>query len=123
LGVARVEPHLSFGERFMTSHEDKPLVDRARLDTVTAGDDELRAELVALFIEQARRRVAECESAEPGTPALRHAAHALSGSAQNFGAPRLAELARLLELEAPSPTRLTELRIALDATLAQLRDP
>jgi HPt (histidine-containing phosphotransfer) domain-containing protein len=97
-----------------------PLVDRARLDAVTNGDAQIRAELVELFAQQARRRVADCCAAADGSTELLRAAHALRGSAESFGAPRLAQVALSLETAAPPPEWRAALGAALDATLEQL---
>lgn len=96
------------------------LVDYARLNTVTNADPELRAELVELFVQQAERRVLECESAGNDDAQLARAAHALRGLAQSFGAPLLAELALGLEKGERTPEQFSELRATLEATLREL---
>ena len=99
---------------------DTLLVDYARLNTITNADPELRAELVELFIQQAERRVLECENAGSDDTQLARAAHALRGLAQSFGAPRLAELALGLEKGERTPEQFSDLRVALEATLREL---
>jgi HPt (histidine-containing phosphotransfer) domain-containing protein len=96
------------------------LVDRTRLDAVTDGDADSRAELIALFVQHAQRRVAECEAAGDDAAALVRAAHALRGSADSVGAPRLAHAALALEQGARPSDWLPALRSALDETLEEL---
>ncbi len=96
------------------------LVDHARLNAVTNADPELRAELVELFVQQAERRVLECETACSDDIQLGRAAHALRGLAQSFGAPRLAELALGLEQGKRTPAQFSDLRATLEATLREL---
>jgi HPt (histidine-containing phosphotransfer) domain-containing protein len=96
------------------------LVDHARLNAVTNADPELRAELVELFIQQAERRVCECETAGTDDKQLARAAHALRGLSQSFGAPRLAEIAQALEQGSPVPAQFADLRATLEATLNEL---
>lgn len=71
-----------------------PLVDRKRLERVTFGEPEFRAELLEMFFAEADRQMtalAGAISSGSSDIALR-AAHALKGAAANVGAVQMREL-------------------------------
>lgn len=81
--------------------ESAATFDESVLDQLVAldGTGEALAELVGLYARDAgARRAALTSAAQQGdAPAVRQAAHAIKGSAMNFGARRLAELAAEVE--------------------------
>jgi HPt (histidine-containing phosphotransfer) domain-containing protein len=83
-----------------------PVIDAATFAELqdSAGADFV-AELVDTFLEEAPRMLAELRSAAgTGRPeAFRRAAHSLKSNANTFGATRLGELARELELNGVPP--------------------
>jgi HPt (histidine-containing phosphotransfer) domain-containing protein len=105
-----------------------PLVDRKRLERVTFGEPEFRAELLEMFFAEADRQMtalAGAISSGSSDIALR-AAHALKGAAANVGAVQMRELARELEVVVRSGglefamSLLDRLRAAQTATRAAL---
>jgi HPt (histidine-containing phosphotransfer) domain-containing protein len=107
-----------------------PLIDERRLQNVTFGDPVFRAELLAMFFEEATRQMTVLSSAlatGSSDSALR-AAHALKGASANVGAVCMLELSRELEavvrsggLEFTAPL-LDRLFSAQQATRATLRE-
>ncbi len=76
-----------------------PLVDWKRLEKVTFGEPDFRAELLEMFFAEADRQMtalAVAVSSGSSDIALR-AAHALSGAAANVGAVQMRELAGEIE--------------------------
>ena len=65
-----------------------------------AAGEEFVAELVGTFLEEAPGMLAELRSAQAasGADAFRRAAHSLKSNSNTFGATRLGEMARNLEL-------------------------
>ncbi len=98
----------------------------AELQATTGAD--FVVELVDTFAEEAPQMLAEMRSAHAGAAAerFRRAAHSLKSNSSTFGAVRLAEMARMLELgglpgvsEASAP--LDALAAELGSTLAALK--
>lgn len=99
----------SFVEPLEDRDEEKPMadqpennvtpVDMERLDEVTAGDEELRKELIELFIADTEERFVVLESAIAVKDAeeLNRTAHSIKGSSANMGASTLQALALQLE--------------------------
>jgi len=93
--------------------QEEPVFDVAQLDRRTMGDEALRVEILALFVAEAERLLAQVESApDPLVRASR--LHAMQGLARNVGARRLAAVCRNLEHGAASGP-------AGDGDLASLR--
>ena len=108
---------------------DEPTIDRVVFaELQDAAGAEFVAELVGTFLEEAPPMLAELRSAQAtGTAdAFRRAAHSLKSNSNTFGATRLGEMARDLELGgliadlAPLAELETEYR-RVAATLAELR--
>ena len=77
------------------------MIDHATFDELQAqAGAEFVAELVASFEEEAARMLAELREAAAAGAAepFRRAAHSIKSNASTFGATRLAEMARALEL-------------------------
>ena len=95
----------------------------AELQATTGAD--FVVELVDTFVEEAPQMLAEMRSAHADAAAerFRRAAHSLKSNSSTFGAVRLAELARTLELgglpEGAAP--LDEVAAELDSALAALK--
>ncbi|MFT3754407.1 MAG: ATP-binding protein [Pseudoxanthomonas sp.] len=91
-----------------TTTTSLPVLDHAMLDELheIAGDETAR--IVALFLEDAPRLIAELEkastSAEPDLDAMREAAHTLKSSSANVGAMALSAAAKRIELGARAKT-------------------
>ena len=79
-----------------TATSGAPLFDAAHLARYTGGDDALKAELLLLMSEQARRCIALMADA-PDRSSWRAAAHTLKGSARGVGAFALADLCEQVE--------------------------
>lgn len=83
------------------------------------------AELVDTFAEEAPQLLAELRSALAGQSPerFRRAAHSLKSNCSTFGATRLAEMARALELGGlpGDATRVDTLALELDTALAALK--
>lgn len=75
------------------------MIDREALLTITDGNRELLADLVAIFRTEGPRLMREMHQAvDAGDgPRLRRLAHTLVGNARTFGDPELAEVARDVE--------------------------
>ncbi len=96
-----------------TDSEGPPALDRSVLDAATGGDDELAAEILALFAKTLPGILAKIDAAvaQGSLPALKAAAHELKGSSANVGAVALSRWAAELELAAqrgPVPAELLE---------------
>jgi signal transduction histidine kinase/CheY-like chemotaxis protein/HPt (histidine-containing phosphotransfer) domain-containing protein len=78
---------------------DRPTVDEAELRARVAGDEQLLADVIRLFLEDCPARLAAIKSAvdKRDAEAIRTAAHALKGAAGNLSATGLFEAARVLE--------------------------
>jgi HPt (histidine-containing phosphotransfer) domain-containing protein len=90
-----------------------PIVDFDHLGAFTDGDPEMEAELADLFLTTTRRYLSAMQTALEAGQAWSAEAHALKGASGNFGACRVAALARDAEFEPPSPARLEVLRLAI----------
>jgi two-component system, sensor histidine kinase and response regulator len=76
-------------------HAGLLVLDTATLDAVCGGDPAVRADLVAVFLEEATETMAALEALDAGDDrAVELAAHALTGSASALGAQRLAAVTR-----------------------------
>ena len=75
----------------------------AELRRVLAGQEGGLGQIVGVFVQESRRRLAAMHEAlaRGEAEALRLAAHTIRGSAEMIGAGRLADLGRTLELAAP----------------------
>jgi HPt (histidine-containing phosphotransfer) domain-containing protein len=73
-----------------------PVLDRGPLAEICNGDDHVRHQLVAMFLDQACDAVAEvCHALDTDDlMAVRLSAHALTGSSATLGAKRLSALTR-----------------------------
>jgi PAS domain S-box-containing protein len=82
------------------SRKQEPSFDKADLRERVQGNDELMAELVRLFLDDAPHQVKEIHAAMEAnaTARLENAAHSLRGSAASLGAKGLAAAARKLEM-------------------------
>ncbi|MCG3193223.1 MAG: Sensor histidine kinase RcsC [Thermoanaerobaculia bacterium] len=93
------------------------LWDPERLRALSGNDAAFEAELIRLFLDDARGRLAEA-GANATTPALKPLAHAIRGSASNFGAFHLESVAEAVEKRAASgetgPNDLESLRNAFN---------
>lgn len=84
-----------------------PLLDEAQIEALrdALGADELRGMYGDLPASaRASRDQIEKAVCEQDMDAARKAAHVLKGVASSFGAMRLAEVARVIELDLPTPT-------------------
>jgi two-component system, sensor histidine kinase and response regulator len=114
---------------FSPSDERREVVDLAALETTCAGDNEVRAEFVTLFLEHSRGELDALREAVAGADARRAAtiAHSLGGSAATVGGVRLAETcSRLSQPAAWEPgdemvSALEDVERAYAATRARLR--
>ncbi len=103
-----------------------PLLDRATLDELCEGDDEMHRHLVGLFAEQSESGLADIARAiqAEDTDALRRDAHNLKASSGSVGALRMAELCdrlcqtREADLPALAPNLFEELESASRLTNA-----
>jgi CheY-like chemotaxis protein/HPt (histidine-containing phosphotransfer) domain-containing protein len=77
----------------------RPTVDEAELRARVAGDEQLLADVIRLFLEDCPQRLAAIKSAvdQRDADAIRTSAHALKGAAGNLSATGLFEAARVLE--------------------------
>src|SRR5207249_4821503 len=82
-----------------SSDSSEVQLDRASLLARVEGDRELLRELAAIFLEEAPGQLAAIREAvwSRNAAAVSQTAHALVGCASNFGAERVADLARQLE--------------------------
>ena len=80
------------------SGPEPPILDSAMLAEVSAGDEEIVAELVSLFTLESRRQVDELSSAVATRDgdAVRRLTHSLKGASLSIGAVRLASVANEL---------------------------
>ena len=103
--------------------QEEPLFDAAHLDRQTMGDEALRVEILALFVAEAERLLAQIESA-PDQLVRSSRLHAMMGLARNVGARRLAALCRKLEYDVGSGSAeggdLAALRTAVRQTVDQI---
>lgn len=76
-----------------------PVLDRARLEDASAGDEEFLRELVDIYVEDAEERLAEIKEAliSADEDALGRTAHQLKGSSANMGVVSVADHAKKLE--------------------------
>jgi HPt (histidine-containing phosphotransfer) domain-containing protein len=104
---------------------DESPLDRARLLEVSGGLEGFSEELVELFVEDARSRIAAIiEAVRRGDAAeVGREAHSLKGSASNVGAGAMERLSRELEMAARSGdlSGAPGWVDALDAELARVR--
>lgn len=103
--------------------QEEPVFDAAHLDRQTRGDEALRVEILALFVAEAERLLAQVESA-PDHLVRASRLHAMQGLARNVGARRLAALCRKLEHSTESGTtddnELAGLREAVREAIHQI---
>lgn len=94
-------------------------IDLAHLARQTMGDEALKAEVLAMFVEQAG---ALCDqiAAEAEPRARGDLLHRLNGSARAIGAWQVAELAGRLERAEPTPQDVGVLRKAVDAATRRI---
>jgi HPt (histidine-containing phosphotransfer) domain-containing protein len=76
-----------------------PVLDRARLEDASAGDEEFLRELVDIYVEDAEERLAEIKEAliSADEEALGRTAHQLKGSSANMGVVCVADHAKKME--------------------------
>jgi HPt (histidine-containing phosphotransfer) domain-containing protein len=98
--------------------QEEPVFDAAHLDRQTMGDEALRVEILALFVAEAERLLAQVESA-PDQLVRASRMHAMQGLARNVGAKRLAALCRKLE-NSGEPDDLERLRAAVREAIEQV---
>jgi HPt (histidine-containing phosphotransfer) domain-containing protein len=83
---------------------DRPIIDQAALIRLQGlGGDKLVVQMARLYLENARERLAQIESAFTGGAPISEAesgAHSLKSSAANIGAVRVNELASTMEATA-----------------------
>lgn len=79
---------------------DVPVFDTARLEEEFGGDAEIVAELRDLFLEHAPVQYREIQAAlaTGDAGAAAKVAHSLKGACATFGAPRLAQVCKCIEL-------------------------
>ncbi len=98
-----------------------PLLDRVKLSELrlALGAESLKG-MLRLMPETALRELSAIRAAFQGERPhdLRQAAHTLSGLAANFGAPRLAAVARALDEQHADPERVAGLLLLLEAVVA-----
>ena len=87
-------------------YSDFKAVDLVHLSRQTMGDNALEAEILALFVSQARIYVEAFAKAD-AQEGRKHAAHALKGAARAIGAFGLADLAE--NAETPGFSRIADL--------------
>lgn len=90
-------------------------VDFGYLETFTAGDRQVIAEVLSLFLEQARQWVAGLDAGNPG---WRDLVHTIKGSARGVGANALGEICA--HAEAYGPEGLVAVRSALAKAVAEI---
>jgi len=104
-----------------TSHA--PVLDMAQVNEIKQVMEEEFDELMQLFLEDTRSRLAKIENAfaTDDPLSLRQAAHALKASSSNVGATRLAKLTLLLEEQSQhrEPATLSPLLDQLRTTVMQ----
>jgi len=86
----------------MSERQDSPLAPYGELLERAGGSADLLREVIVLFLEDAPTLLTAIRAglAAGDAPATRGSAHALKGSAANFGAPALVGLARQMEYDA-----------------------
>lgn len=92
-------------------------------------DEEILAQLLQMFLEQAPERLAQVEGAlrERDAKTLEREAHSLKGTAATLGMPELRDAAYTVERLgaagslADAPAAVADLRSALDAVVTYLR--
>jgi len=90
-------------------------VDFGYLETFAAGDRTVIFEVLALFLQQARRLKPSLDAGDPG---WRDAVHTLKGSARGIGAHALGEVCARAESEGEGA--LPAVRAALGAAVAEI---
>jgi HPt (histidine-containing phosphotransfer) domain-containing protein len=90
-------------------------VDFAYLEDFTAGDRQVIAEVLALFLQQAEGWVVSLRAADPG---WRDVVHTIKGASRGIGANRLAEACA--RAEAAGESGLPQVREALGQTTAEI---
>lgn len=112
---------------------DGTAYERATALVHVGGDEEILAQLLDLFLDQAPRRVVQAEAALAGgdTRTLEREAHALKGTAATLGMPRLRDAASTVEQlcaeerldeVGPGMVRMREALQEVIATLASAED-
>lgn len=78
---------------------DLPLIDAARLDEVTLGDEQIVRELLTAFLEHLDKRLPDIRTQfdSQSLSDLRSTAHGIKGSAANIGAPAISAAAGRIE--------------------------
>ncbi|HEV2365237.1 MAG TPA: Hpt domain-containing protein [Caulobacteraceae bacterium] len=99
----------------MAKRDIKGAVDFAYLESFAAGDGGMIDEVLAIFREQA---ALWARLLDPASEGWRDAVHTIKGAARGVGAFALGDACE--GCEAAGPARLTEVRDALDAALADI---
>ena len=96
---AEIDAVIGGGDAQETAPDAAPAFKRDELLDRVGGDEELMREVVGLFLEDAPRLLAELRRAlsDGDAPAVYRTAHTLKGSAGNFGAQPLIDIAQRLE--------------------------
>jgi HPt (histidine-containing phosphotransfer) domain-containing protein len=100
-------------------HQASDPIDLDHLARQTMGDADLQAEVLAMFVEQARM-LCDGIMAETGLDQRGALLHRLNGSARAIGAWRVAELAGRLERTDMSPEDAAALRVAVEAAIGRI---
>jgi HPt (histidine-containing phosphotransfer) domain-containing protein len=97
------------------------VVDLDHLSTFTDGEPELEKELAGLYASSAQGYLDAMTSALEAGESWAKPAHALKGASSNFGACRVARLARAAEHDVPDAARLEALETAVAEVAAFFR--
>ena len=92
------------------------IIDFSRLEDLADGDNEFFEEMIEIFSEDSPITIAEMRTAFDSADytQLIHTAHALKGSAANFGANNLADRAKIIEYNAKDNLPLDSMKAALE---------
>lgn len=106
--------------------EDDTAFDAAFLDVYTGGDEELRNQVLELFLIQGELLLDRLRQARGDERAWHDAAHSLKGCAAGIGASGLADLAREAERQSAAPPTaqgaiVDRLAAAFAATAAKVK--
>ena len=92
---------------------DLPVIDLDHLANFTDGERALEAELAGLYATSAARYLADMAAALEAGASWARPVHALKGASSNFGACRVARLARAAEHRPPDADRLAAMQSAV----------